>query len=209
MFFRLPGRGNAAGPWSCPPHHQRTPAPPQWRGEAAIDSKICGFGIHYYITRSGQLATYGQCIATRYVLNIRHKALQSIILRILTIGPSWPLLSLKLLYIQSYTMRNGVLGVIGEVVRQVLNSPELDEQAKCKRDQLLDKLEVRMCNGTLYSLVPRRPSQTLPESFGEKLEGRWGSHVKRYQEVCSLAGTLARCECVCEEQVSPDLDAAL
>ena len=48
---------------------------------------------------------------------------------------------------QSYTMRNGVLGVIGEVVRQVLNSPELDEQAKCTRDQLLDKLEVRryMC----------------------------------------------------------------
>jgi len=42
---------------------------------------------------------------------------------------------------ESYTMRNGVLGVIGEVVRQVLNSPELDEQAKCTRDQLLDKLE--------------------------------------------------------------------
>ena len=40
-------------------------------------------------------------------------------------------------------MRNGVLGVIGEVVGQVLNSPEMDEQAKCTRDQLLDKLEVR------------------------------------------------------------------
>ena len=47
------------------------------------------------------------------------------------------------LYTQSYTMRNGVLGVIGEVVGQVLNSPEMDEQAKCTRDQLLDKLEVR------------------------------------------------------------------
>ena len=39
-------------------------------------------------------------------------------------------------------MRNGVLGVIGEVVGQVLNTPEMDEQAKCTRDQLLDKLEV-------------------------------------------------------------------
>ena len=47
------------------------------------------------------------------------------------------------MYTQSYTMRNGVLGVIGEVVGQVLNSPEMDEQAKCTRDQLLDKLEVR------------------------------------------------------------------
>ena len=42
-------------------------------------------------------------------------------------------------------MRNGVLGVIGEVVGQVLNSSEMDEQAKCTRDQLLDKLEVRRC----------------------------------------------------------------
>ena len=42
-------------------------------------------------------------------------------------------------------MRNGVLGVIGEVVGQVLNSSEMDEQAKCTRDQLLDKLEVRGC----------------------------------------------------------------
>ena len=49
------------------------------------------------------------------------------------------------LYSQSYTMRNGVLGVIGEVVGQVLNSSEMDEQAKCTRDQLLDKLEVRGC----------------------------------------------------------------
>ena len=49
------------------------------------------------------------------------------------------------LYTQSYTMRNGVLGVIGEVVGQVLNSSEMDEQAKCTRDQLLDKLEVRGC----------------------------------------------------------------
>ena len=42
-------------------------------------------------------------------------------------------------------MRNGVLGVISEVVGQVLNSSEMDEQAKCTRDQLLDKLEVRVC----------------------------------------------------------------
>ena len=49
------------------------------------------------------------------------------------------------LYTQSYTMRNGVLGVISEVVGHVLNSSEMDEQAKCTRDQLLDKLEVRGC----------------------------------------------------------------
>ena len=40
------------------------------------------------------------------------------------------------------TMRNGVLGVIGEVVCQVLSSHEIDEQARSTRDQLLDKLEV-------------------------------------------------------------------
>ena len=42
-------------------------------------------------------------------------------------------------------MRNGVLGVIGEVVCQVLSSPEIDEQARSTRDQLLDKLEVSEC----------------------------------------------------------------
>ena len=44
-------------------------------------------------------------------------------------------------------MRNGVLGVIGEVVCQVLSSPEIDQQARTTRDRLLDKLEVRREEG--------------------------------------------------------------
>ncbi len=39
-------------------------------------------------------------------------------------------------------MRNGVLGVIGEALSQALSSPELDEQGRVTRNQLLDKLEV-------------------------------------------------------------------
>lgn len=42
---------------------------------------------------------------------------------------------------QSYTMRNGVLGVIGEVISQVLNSSQIDQQTKATRDKLLDRLE--------------------------------------------------------------------
>lgn len=38
-------------------------------------------------------------------------------------------------------MRNGVLGVIGETVAQVLSSPQLDPQSKHTRDGLLDRLE--------------------------------------------------------------------
>ena len=39
-------------------------------------------------------------------------------------------------------MRNGVLGVIGEIVMQVLSKDDLDKKAKETRDQLLDTLEV-------------------------------------------------------------------
>ncbi|CAI8031317.1 Condensin complex subunit 1 [Geodia barretti] len=42
---------------------------------------------------------------------------------------------------ESYTMRNGVLGVIGETVAGALSSPSLDEQSRITRDKLLDRLE--------------------------------------------------------------------
>ena len=42
---------------------------------------------------------------------------------------------------QSYTMRNGVLGVMGETVAGALSSPSLDEQSRITRDKLLDRLE--------------------------------------------------------------------
>ncbi|XP_071944380.1 condensin complex subunit 1-like [Antedon mediterranea] len=43
---------------------------------------------------------------------------------------------------ESYTMRNSMLGVIGEIVLQVLSGDTLDKKAKDTRDQRLDKLEV-------------------------------------------------------------------
>ncbi|XP_072035794.1 LOW QUALITY PROTEIN: condensin complex subunit 1-like [Amphiura filiformis] len=42
---------------------------------------------------------------------------------------------------ESYTMRNGVLGVMGEIVMKVLSKENLDKKAKATRDQLLDTLE--------------------------------------------------------------------
>lgn len=39
-------------------------------------------------------------------------------------------------------MRNGVLGVMGEVVITRLSQDELDENMKKTRDQILDRLEV-------------------------------------------------------------------
>ena len=38
-------------------------------------------------------------------------------------------------------MRNGVLGVIGEVVSRALSSVALDDQSRLTRDRLLDKLQ--------------------------------------------------------------------
>ena len=43
---------------------------------------------------------------------------------------------------ESYTMRNGVLASLGEVVCHALSSPTCDEGSRATRDQLLDKLEV-------------------------------------------------------------------
>ena len=39
-------------------------------------------------------------------------------------------------------MRNGVLGVMGEIVIVQLGCDQLDENAKKARDQILDRLEV-------------------------------------------------------------------
>ena len=39
-------------------------------------------------------------------------------------------------------MRNGILGLMGEIVVKVLFKEDLDDAAKKLRDQLLDKLEV-------------------------------------------------------------------
>ena len=39
-------------------------------------------------------------------------------------------------------MRNGILGLMGEIVVKVLCKEDLDDTAKKLRDQLLDKLEV-------------------------------------------------------------------
>ena len=39
-------------------------------------------------------------------------------------------------------MRNGILGLMGEIVVKVLCKEDLDDAAKKLRDQLLDKMEV-------------------------------------------------------------------
>lgn len=44
--------------------------------------------------------------------------------------------------VQSYTMRNSVLGVLGEMISRVLSGSDLDPKQKLTRDQFLDKLEV-------------------------------------------------------------------
>ena len=48
--------------------------------------------------------------------------------------------------LQSYSMRNGILGLMGEIVVKVLCKEDLDDVSKKLRDQLLDKMEasVRM-----------------------------------------------------------------
>ena len=42
-------------------------------------------------------------------------------------------------------MRNGILGLMGEIVVKVLCKEDLDDAAKKLRDQLLDKMEVTDC----------------------------------------------------------------
>ena len=44
--------------------------------------------------------------------------------------------------LQSYTMRNGVLGILGEILLKVLSKEDLEEKMKDARDQFLEKLEV-------------------------------------------------------------------
>ena len=43
---------------------------------------------------------------------------------------------------QSYTMRNGVLASMGEILMKVLSKDDLDEKMKDTRDQFLEKIEV-------------------------------------------------------------------
>lgn len=46
--------------------------------------------------------------------------------------------------LQSYTMRNGVLGVMGEILLKVLSKDSLEDKLRDTRDQFLEKLEVRL-----------------------------------------------------------------
>ena len=43
---------------------------------------------------------------------------------------------------QSYSMRNSVLSVLGEMVMRSLSGDELTDKERDTRDQFLDKLEV-------------------------------------------------------------------
>ena len=45
-------------------------------------------------------------------------------------------------FCQSYSMRNSVLGVLGEMLVRVLSKEDLDDKLKSTRNQFLDKLEV-------------------------------------------------------------------
>ena len=51
---------------------------------------------------------------------------------------------IAILYVmfQSYSMRNSILGVLGEMVMRVLSREDLSDIERNTRDQFLDKLEV-------------------------------------------------------------------
>ena len=55
-----------------------------------------------------------------------------------------PLLKIEwyIIMFQSYTMRNGVLASMGEILMKVLSKDDLDEKMKDTRDQFLEKIEV-------------------------------------------------------------------
>ena len=57
--------------------------------------------------------------------------------------------------LQSYSMRNGILGLMGEIVVKVLCKEDLDDVSKKLRDQLLDKMEasVRMVAFLFFKLA--------------------------------------------------------
>ena len=52
--------------------------------------------------------------------------------------------------LQCYSMRNGILGLMGEIVVKVLCREDLDDTAKKLRDQLLDKMEVIISKREIY-----------------------------------------------------------
>lgn len=51
---------------------------------------------------------------------------------------------------ESYSMRNGILGLMGEIVVKVLCKEDLDDAAKKLRDQLLDKMEEHIHDVNAY-----------------------------------------------------------
>ena len=63
---------------------------------------------------------------------------------------SWGLFNNSLVCLQSYSMRNGILGLMGEIVVKVLRKEDLDATAKKLRDHLLDKLEVGVTQYLIY-----------------------------------------------------------
>ena len=54
----------------------------------------------------------------------------------------YDVLYIDIISLQSYSMRNGILALMGEIVIKVLSKEDLDDAAKKLRDQLLDKMEV-------------------------------------------------------------------
>ena len=82
---------------------------------------------------------------------------------------------------QSYMMRNGVLGVIGETVAGALSSPSLDEQSRITRDKLLDRLEQHLhdvnafvrnrCLQIWLQLANAKVSITTDNTFWQKYPG--------------------------------------
>lgn len=67
--------------------------------------------------------------------------------------------SINLYINQSYTMRNGILTAMGNIVCKVLSGEGLNEKARTTRDKLLDKLEVKLsllkcpCKAWVFKLV--------------------------------------------------------
>ncbi|EDO34797.1 predicted protein, partial [Nematostella vectensis] len=51
---------------------------------------------------------------------------------------------------ESYSMRNGVLGVMAEIITKVLSTQDLDESAKRTRDHFLDRLEEHIHDMNAY-----------------------------------------------------------
>ncbi|KAJ7379614.1 meiotic chromosome condensation [Desmophyllum pertusum] len=51
---------------------------------------------------------------------------------------------------ESYSMRNGILGLMGEIVVKILCKEDLDDAAKKLRDQLLDKMEEHIHDVNAY-----------------------------------------------------------